>query len=176
MRYANYGPIELSVGEDGRLGNISLKRFRRDAEEIASGLPNACGCYVFALSVSGTPIPRPWYVGKAERQTFAQECFTPHKLAIMHRVLALYSRRKPLLYLYARITERGNFSRPTKFVHRDVGYLEKMLISAGLDRNPHLENIRETGLLRDMVVPGLLNSPPGKPARATLRAKHMMGY
>lgn len=173
MKYVPYGPLRLPSGRG------LLEFNKQEQDEFWAGaagdknLGDACGCYVFALR-AGRGI-KPWYVGKAERQSFRNECFTAHKII---KFVSKEDSQKgtPLLYLYARVTEKGKFSRPTTASHADVEYLEKMLISMALRRNGSLLNLQNTKMLREMVVPGLLNSGRGKLSASANELRRLMGY
>ena len=62
--------------KSNRYGDFD-KSFWDDVNCIKAGLPEACGCYVFALQ-NGHNI-KAWYVGKAEKQSFRKECFFARK-------------------------------------------------------------------------------------------------
>jgi 8-oxo-dGTP pyrophosphatase MutT (NUDIX family) len=61
------------------------------------------------------------------------------------------------------------------FECRDIQFLETMLISSALRRNPNLSNKQDTKLLRDMVVPGLINSRPGKAFSSVTEFRELIG-
>lgn len=139
------------------------------------GLSDACGCYVFAIRVGGGV--KPWYVGKAERQSFKRECLTHDKLKKYESALRFVRKGTPLLFFYARLTEgKRAYSAPSTSRHRDVSYLEKLLISHALKRNRNLINKQETKLLKQMVVPGMMNTEQGKLSNTAVLMKQMMGY
>jgi len=73
-----------------------------------------------------------------------------------------YQRAVPCLYFIAKLTPNGDFSSPSKNGHIDVATLEQMLIGLGLSRNPEIVNIRGTKLLREMNVPGIINTQAGQ--------------
>ncbi|PBB89100.1 hypothetical protein CK215_29535 [Mesorhizobium sp. WSM3864] len=175
MRYCPYGPFELTRSDDNFLFLEDRERavFWSEVEDEVPGLADACGCYVFALQSGRAAVP--WYVGKAERQTFRQECLTDDKVHKFNSVLASRRRGRPYLYLYAR-TGLSSFSRPTRTKHHDVRYLERMLITFALDRNAWLINKQETKMLRNIVVPGLMNSPPGRISDAAKELQSVLGY
>lgn len=50
-----------------------------------------------------------------------------------------------------------------------------MLIGNCLTRNKHLLNKKDTKLLREMSLPGLLNSPQGKPGSEVRDFKSLLG-
>ncbi|ESZ51718.1 hypothetical protein X731_03875 [Mesorhizobium sp. L2C054A000] len=116
-------------------------------------------------------------MGKAERQSFRQECLTEDKVGKFNSVLEGRKRGRPYLYLYARTTAGTKvFSRPSRSKHHDVRYLERMLITFALDRNAFLINKQETAMLRNIVVPGLMNSPPGQLSAAAKELQSVLGY
>jgi hypothetical protein len=177
MRYHLAGGFELPR-DMGRLG-LAEAAERREFWDVVDvdqpGLSEACGCYVFAIRVGGGV--KPWYVGKAERQSFKRECLTSDKLEKYERAMASIGRGTPLLYFYARTTRaRQQFSWPSISKHRDIGYLEKLLISHALKRNKNLINKQETELLKQMIVPGMINTPQGKLSAMATEMRWLMGY
>ncbi|HEY9165699.1 MAG TPA: hypothetical protein VIS48_06005 [Candidatus Kryptonia bacterium] len=160
MLYSIHGPYEIP-----RQNTVvdrsaeALTDLWQEIEDNYEGLPEGCGCYLFALR-AGKGIT-PWYVGVAEKQSFQRECFSPHKISIYNDVLDEW-KGTPLLYLVARNTPEARFSAPSRRGHPSARYLELILISRAMEKNPELMNKRDTKLLRDMVVPTILNSPPGR--------------
>lgn len=128
--------------------------FWHEVQAAKTGLPWARGCYVFALRMRGGALI-PWYVGKTCRQGFMHECFESHKLVHYNEVIAS-SAGVPLLYFIARTTPGGKFK--TTLSSRESTYLETLLIGMGLQRNPHLKNVSGTKFLKELHVPGLVNS------------------
>ena len=157
MRFAVYGSYELP-----RINGLiddsatSKRSFWEDVDKDINGLPDACGCYIFAAQ------NRPWYVGLAEKQSFKKECLTYQKVNTYNRVLADYKRAAPWLYFIAKLTPGESFSRPSKNGHSDASALEKVLIGLALSRNAEVANIRGTKFLREMNVPGIINTEPGQ--------------
>lgn len=156
MRYSVYGPFEVK-----RNGNI-VSRDRQDKKQLwdqleakEDGLSYACGCYVLSIR------KRAWYVGLAEKQSFRKECFSVHKIAQYDAALNEVS-GVPHLFFLAKRTPGGKFARPSKNGHRDIRMLEKLLIGSAISRNSDLRNVRDTKLLREMNVPGILNSEQGQ--------------
>ncbi len=120
---------------------------------------------------------KPWYVGKAERQSFKREYLTVDKLNKYEAALLSVSKGTPLLFFYVRLTEgKRAYSAPSTSRHRDVSYLEKLLISHALQRNKNLINKQETRLLKEMVVPGMMNTEQRKLTDTAVFMKRMMGY
>ena len=127
--------------------------------EAESELPDACGCYIFAIQNGNNIVP--WYVGKTERRTFRHECFQPTKINYYNEAL-IDHRGAPLIFLIARLTGSGEkFSKPTAGSYRDIDYLETLLIGMALEKNGNIYNVRKTSLLKEMIVPGIINSPKG---------------
>lgn len=139
---------------------------------VEDGLSGAIGCYIFSIRAGKGVLP--WYVGLAIKQSFRRECFTSHKL--VHYSNAIAGRKgTPLLTLIPKYTPSGKLVRPTGSSHRDVEFLEAMLISNCLRRNKDLSNKKDTKFLREMVVPGLLNTPKGKEPFSTASFRILIG-
>ena len=154
MYFYPYGPFEiirdkLCISEN----KDDKSEFWQNVEEKAAGLSDACGCYIFTIH------NKVWYVGRTKKQDFKGECFTNHKLKNYNKALTQH-KGKPRLMLIARCTDADRFSQPSDR-HGDIGFLEKMLIGLGLKRNPDLLNIKDTKLLREMIVPGVINTWQG---------------
>jgi hypothetical protein len=153
--YQNYGPFEIPRTNS----NVSLShvvQFFTQLERIEPGLKNARGCYVFAMR-AGKGI-RPWYVGKATGNSgFEQEALHSDKLAKYNTVIARYRKGTPVLFFLARRT--GNDTRFSASTYEsDAKWLERYLLGFAWEANPNLVNNRDTGMLREGSVPGLLNS------------------
>lgn len=144
-------------------GLVSTRRddkyaFWEAVEKWEAGLADAVGCYIFVVR------GRAWYVGMAARQCFYDEIFSAHKLNQYNQALARVT-GNPSLILIAKVTPGNRYARPSA-AHSDISVLEDMLIGLALARNPDLQNIRGTKVLKSMQVPGVLNSKKGW-ARAT---------
>lgn len=179
MRYETYGPLELPRGYDNLLNFSEYDRKTMwddfEAEAAAPRLRDACGCYVFAVRAAKGM--RPWYIGKAERQAFKNECFTPHKVKRYNEILQSTKRGTPLLFFFARKTPtRDVWSKPSALEYRDIDLLEDLLIGAALRRNKRLLNVQKTDLLRKMEVPGFINSRRGKLNTTAAQMKALIGY
>ena len=170
MQFEIYGPYD--VPRNGRL----VSRTRSDKGEFwnavdgdVEGLSEACGCYVFAVR------GRAWYVGMAERQCFWDECFSDHKVNQYNQALQSVS-GQPYLFFIPKVTPGDRFARPSPNGHRDIRLLENLLIGIALRRNPELQNIRGTTLLREMNVPGVLNTRQGQGRAGTVQdLRHVLG-
>lgn len=165
MHYDIYGPFELPLAKPGRLARLPADRreFWDELEEEYSGLAGACGCYLVSVR------NRIWYVGMAGKQEFRRECFTPDKILKINDAMDQGSGRA-FLTLIARQTNGGRFSKPSGNGYRDVRDLELLLIGAALERNPALLNKGATKVLREMVVPGFINSPTHAGNRSSVKA------
>ena len=161
MRYYPYGPLEIPLSKR-RIeyrNKEPLNQFWEQFDGIEKGISEAVGCYIFSIR-AGKGI-RPWYVGMAEKQSFKKECFATHKLLNYNDCLE--SRKgTPVLTLLPRLTATGKFSKKGVNGHRDIRFLESLLISTCLQKNSELLNIKSTKLLRELEVPGLINSPKGR--------------
>ena len=91
MRFEIEGPFELGRTSAGIIDSSAVAR-REDwdwVEEFVPRLPDACGCYIFSIKASRGSLP--WYIGKAERQSFRKECLTPHKIVHFNNVIVIYA-------------------------------------------------------------------------------------
>ena len=136
--------------------------------DISGGI----GCYIFSIRAGRGALP--WYVGMAEKQSFRDECFTSHK--INHYNNAIVGRKgTPLLTLVSKYTPGNKIVSPNGSEHRDIQFLETMLISSALRRNPELSNKQDTKFLRDMIVHGLINTPKGKAFGSVNEFRQLIG-
>ncbi len=160
MLFTIHGPFEIPRNEDGIISrsNDSKKIFWKIVDQAEDNLSGACGCYLFA--VKHGPTAKPWYVGMASRRSFMRECLGSHQLNIYNEIIAS-QKGYPFLFLIAKRTERHKFAKPSKTKQRAINWLESFLISIGVEKNKNLCNISKTKLLRNLVVPGILNTPKG---------------
>jgi hypothetical protein len=175
MNFFPHSPIEIPRQSNGLIASDknSLTTFwSRVEKELEDCLSGEIGCYIFSIRAGKGALP--WYVGFAEKQSFRKECFASHKL--VHYNNAIVKRKgTPLLTLVAKYRPKGKLINPTGNEHRDIQFLETILISNCLRRNADLFNLKDTKLLREMVVPGLLNTPKGKAVSAVLDLKTIIG-
>jgi hypothetical protein len=175
MNFLPHTAIEIPRRSGGLIAadKISLAQFWDRVEvELETGLSGAIGCYIFSVRAGKGVLP--WYVGLAEKQSFKKECFTSHKLVHYNNVV---SERKgtPLLTLVSKYTPGGKLLNPTGNSHRDIQFLEALLIANCMARNGDLYNKRDTKLLREMVVPGLLNTAAGKSPSSVVAFRNLVG-
>lgn len=131
------------------------KTFWELVNSDVEGLAGACGCYMLVIR------NKVWYVGMAEKQSFRKECFQPHKIVQYDSALKK-GKGIPYLIFISKMTQTGNFCGPSPNGHKDIRTLEQLLIGAAIDRNPQLCNIKNTKVLREIMVPGFLNSGRGQ--------------
>jgi hypothetical protein len=67
------------------------------------------------------------------------------------------------------------FSKPTNAGYRDIDFLQTLLIGMALERNDNLLNVRDTKLLREMVAPGVINSPRARPTGPVVDLRNALG-
>src|SRR5664280_1415908 len=175
MNFFPHLPIEIPRQSNGLIAadKDPLTAFwSRVDKELEEGLSAAIGCYLFSIRAGKGALP--WYVGFAEKQSFRKECFTNHKLVHYNNVIA-NRKGTTLLTLVAKYTPKGKLINPTGNEHRDIQFLETILISNCLRRNTDLYNIKDTKLFREMIVPGLLNTSKGKVVTSVLNFKELIG-
>ena len=168
MKFVVYGPFELGRTVGGLISKDFKNEFLDRVEMSKPGLSDACGCYVFRINPGRGA--KPWYVGKAEKKTFADECFTADK---MLKYITAYDATNryglPELFLLAQVTpKRGVFSKPTKHDWPYIDELELMLIREAFKKNPELLNMQGIGKARKIEIEGFLNSRKARsgPAKA----------
>lgn len=163
MKYENYGPYELDCPINTKLSSKQPSLW--DAMEAdREGLSNAKGVYIFGINSSGGDRISPWYVGKTEEQGFRNEALVAHKLLVYREVLGDYDRARCYLFFLARVTDKGRLYKGRNAI--DIDFVEKMMIAQALHANPDLANKRDTKLLRNIVLPGFINTPQGGPTTA----------
>lgn len=157
MRFQVEGPFRLYRTNAGLVDSSALaRRYYWDwVGENMPGLPDACGCYIFAIRAPRGSLP--WYVGKAERQSFRHECLTPHKVVHFNNALA-GRKAKPELFFIPQVTPSGQYRSPTSSRRPAIRELESLLIGMAINRNPSLLNIAGTKWLQRLTVEGFLNT------------------
>ncbi|WP_461284615.1 hypothetical protein [Acidiferrobacter sp.] len=166
-QYKVYGPFVLRRNGQGYLDFSApfRKRFWSGVSDAMEGLSTACGCYVFRI---GT---KPWYVGLASAQTFRNECLSPtKKAAYLEADNQADHYGTASLILLAKRTPGGSFANPSQHPQKDITLLEELLIGQALRRNSGLINVAKTALLKNMRVPGLINTGPGEGAALAVQA------
>lgn len=175
MNFFPYEPVEIPRNSNRLIAAdaASMKDFWAEAERhLEEGVSAAVGCYIFSIRAGKGSLP--WYVGCAEKQSFRKECFTSHKLNHFNNAVASRQGR-PMLTLVAKLTPRERFAKPSGNGHRDIQLLENMLIATCVQRNSELFNVRDTKLLREMSVPGLINNSLGKDPERVRQFRKLLG-
>lgn len=173
MNFTPHPSFEVPRQPNGLVSKSELSDFWADLDKnLGHSVSEGIGCYIFSVKAGRGALP--WYVGLAEKQSFRKECFTPHKLNHYNNSIA---GRKgiPILTLIGKYTPGNKLILPTGAEHRDIQFLELLLIANAMSKNGALLNIKDTKLLREMVVPGLLNSSQGKPTTAVVELKAILG-
>jgi hypothetical protein len=173
--FSTFGPFLLPRDSSGGIdfSRDPKKAFWDTVNAAEDGLGQACGCYVVAASGGRGTLPH--YVGLTEGNSFKNECSAPHVLAHFNTIVQSNAKRQPSLFLIAKRTPTGRFSKPAKKRHPDIRFLENYLIALALERNDDLLNKRQTRFLREMKVEGLLNGGQGRPADAAGKLRVMLG-
>ena len=162
MRFKVHGPYDIGVDKDQE-DWIDKGDIKDLWEQVGGELQNACGVYLFGMhglgknGIAGKNLP--WYVGKAEKQTFKQECFNGRNRETFNKILKRYKKKgKPFLYLLARV-EDGKYSETmANKPYRDVGLVEEMFIQLSLSINSDLVNTSATKMAKRTSIRGLLNT------------------
>ena len=172
MNFEIHGPFDLPKAK-GLVDKTakSKKAFWSTVAKRKRGLPDACGCYVYVVKAKRGALP--WYVGITTKRTFRGEALGDHKLTHYNSAIAQKVGVTPQLFFIARMTPQGRFAKPS--THKDVEFLEKFMFGVALNRNSSLSNSKNTKFLRSMVVPGVLNSPHGKPTAPERELKTVLG-
>jgi hypothetical protein len=130
------------------------------------------GVYVFGLRSQKGAV-RPWYVGLAKKQTFAEEAMTHDKLRKYAAAMFGRTGRPTITLVAAPLTGPGN----------SIDDLETLLIWIARERNPKLLNEKKVssspkkliGLVNKLEIVGVLNSGKGKPSNAAKDFSKLMG-
>ena len=172
MIYFPYGPFPMPrSATKRRIDKDSQGDFWRNIDTEYDDLSYAVGCYIFSIRRSGGR-PLPWYVGRTNKN-FRSECFDDHKLEHFNNALDENS-GTPLLTLIAKHTPGDNFANPSVNRQLDIEFLEKHLIALAIRCNPELKNKKDTKFLREIVVPGILNTPPVRQSRSVSELKELL--
>ncbi len=159
MYYKIYGPYEIPMQEGEfkkRIDKEDIDEFWRTVGEDETSIEHTCGCYIFSIEKNSKE--KPWYVGKAQSQSFSEECFTDHKIVRYHEALEK-SKGTPMMYFLARMTDKGRMSSPskTKTGHAEIDDVEKMFITMGYQKNKDIRNKKGTKNAEKLVIEGFYN-------------------
>jgi|GEM_PF-2256796 len=154
FQYEPYGPFKVPL-ESGRISK-NLKKFWEEVDTQKSGLPEAVGCYIFAVKRASASIP--FYVGKTVRLGFNKEVFQPSK-ELQVALLGTLENGDVELYLIPRVTNtgkpRGKYGGNVRQSHDGkIAMLEELLIGLALAKNPDLGNVKGR---KQIQLPGVMN-------------------
>lgn len=162
MKFVVYGPFEVPRS-NGLVDTAaaSKKKLWDAVRARVPSLPDACGCYIFVIKAKRGTLP--WYVGLTTKRTFKGEALGPHQVNHYNHALGQKVGVKPQLFFLAKSTPSGRFAKPSSNSHKDIEFLETLMFGVALKRNPKLRNAKSTKLLKNLVVPGVINSPRRSP-------------
>jgi len=149
-------------GKGGKKINITaLKEFWTGIGDYAGQR----GCYVFSMRAGRGE--KPWYVGKASRQTFSIECFASHKVGIYNDVLGELKGIPRLTFVIPN-RERGAWPMAT------IDEVEEYLIGYAASRNPKIANKRKLPHQK-WTIQGVVPASRGAPSSDAASFKKLMG-
>lgn len=122
------------------------------------------GAFVFGIRAAKGSTPG--YVGMAKKN-FKQEIFQHHKLSRYQQFLADYAKGTPILFFVATPKKQG----ATNEAH--IRELEKYLIQAGINANPHLLNVKDTKA-EAWGIQGVFKSRFGAPSKSASKFRNLM--
>ena len=173
MNFEVYGPFELNAESDGGfsgwIDQPEINAFWDEVRKKYENLGNACGVYMFCVEGKqkgkGKTTNLPWYVGKAEKLTFKQECFNHRNQLSYNKVISQIYREVTAInfYFVARHNRDGEFSAPAKkddgTVYEGVRFAERLFMQKSLAANNHLLNIQDLKDARGTHIRNILNWP-----------------
>lgn len=174
MNFEVYGPFLLKTDSDkeerpGWIDQPQIKDFWDKVRPRNENLEDACGVYIFCVKGKqknkGKTTNLPWYVGKAERLTFKQECFNHRNQLSYNKVISQLYRKVTSInfYFVARHDEDGEFSAPAKkddeTVYEGVRFVERLFMQKSLAANSQLLNIKDLMNARRTRIRNILNWP-----------------
>lgn len=193
MNFKVYGPFLLNShsgsGKEGLPGWIDqpdIKDFWDTVGQQNAILEKACGVYIFCVDGKqkrkGKTTNLPWYVGKAEKLTFKQECFNHRNQLSYNKVISQLYREVTAInfYFVARHDEDGEFSAPAKkddeTVYEGVRFAERLFMQKSLAANNQLLNKQDLTNARRTRIRNILNwSVPGRDDSSVSALKDSLG-
>ena len=176
VRYDVFGAFEVhrKPSKAGKrtldFSRHALTSFWEKVDGAVMGLRSGAGCYLFAVRAARGI--KPWYVGQS-KGAFEQECFALHKQAIYREVMDDRAAGTPILFLIARMTPTGKLSK--RVPEAEARFVEQRLIHDATNANPELKNSHNTRFVKNLEIPGVLNSPQGQPSEAVKGLKVALG-
>ena len=174
LRYKTYGPHAIprrTSSYGNKTCNFSkeaLCAFWTEVEAATPGLSSARGCYIFAVRAAKGI--KPWYIGQS-KTGFKSECFQPQKRDHYHHIVNDTKKGTPVLIFVARRTTHG-FAQTLS--NKEADFVEGHLIGLALVNNSKLRNVKRVRHLREVQIPGVLNSPKGNSKGANLLRKTLI--
>ncbi|MCY3940771.1 MAG: hypothetical protein OXG29_06795 [Gammaproteobacteria bacterium] len=174
MNFELYGPFELKAefdaeGFSGWIDQSEINEFWVEVKKQHEDLERACGVYMFCVEGKqkgkGKITNLPWYVGKAEKLTFKQECFNHRNQLSYNKVISQLYREVTAInfYFVARHDEDGKFSAPAnkdeKTPYEGVRFAERLFMQKSLAANNHLLNKMDLTNARRTHIRNILNWP-----------------
>ena len=181
IQYKAYGEFLVPLGHpDPRhqkttIDKAALPNFWSSVDEMHPGLSSACGIYIFGMRAGGGFTP--WYVGKCNAKSgFKRECFSREKGSKYEEFLKRpeIQRGTPVLFLLPKLGTKLPFAKFSARHDPEIGWLEKEFIQLGILANPKLINRQSTRWVRQMVIPGVMNSPPGRHDEPTRKLRRLL--
>ena len=165
MLFETYGPFHL----ERDFSNDWRSRFWADVEDSDEGLSNAIGCYAFCLTFGTKTLP--WYVGQTVNPNgFKAEVFTDHKMDHYRKILGAKPKQRASIFLFPLMTEGYSFAKKSAKGSQAIDWLEKTLIGMALSKNPNLANNRDTRMLKNIYVNGVLGKQSPGPLNVAASA------
>ena|SRR5579859_3802456 len=164
MHFDIVGPFELTRhGTKKLLTEQSMTDMRPEIERRKRGLSKACGCYVFAIRAGKGYTP--YYAGQACKQSIFREALNRSNREKYNKACS-ESKGKPVLFLLPMLSPNGRY-RKKGGGGLAINFLERWLIAAALMKNPKVLNSKETKILRNITVTGILNAKRGEATKAS---------
>jgi hypothetical protein len=168
QRFATLGPYDVPVMTKGKRRLVDFDSVGK-VFDLASGdaqtrlgfdLEQAIGCYVIALSPSGSSKVIPYYVGQACRQTLRKRVFQKtDKPAKYNDILSYsgYERAKLVMFLFPLLTPSGRLARK-KSNQRTIDVAEYTLIGLARRQNEDLWNLKHKVGMDAFTIDGVYNT------------------
>ena len=187
MNFKIFGPFEIPLEEgdyESHIEQQDLKIFW-STRVIPRDLGEACGVYLFC--VDGTEGKRKgigdnyvWYVGKAEKQSFKQECFNGKNLNLYNQILnANYKGHgTPKMFFIVRHSKNDQISARAGSgeEYKGIQFLEKIFIQYSMQTNSNLGNKSGTLVYSNTFIEGILNDTKANArARSVQQFREIMG-
>ncbi len=172
MKFKIYGPFSLNAdscekGYPPWIDQPKIEEFWVNVRSRHGELDQACGVYIFTVEgkqrKNNKKTSVPWYVGKAERQTFQKECFSHRNQLSYNKIVTVDYKEVDCisLYLLARHEDGNKFSEPAKKdggeVYEGVRFVEQLFMQKALAANSQLLNIQDLKDARSTHIKNILN-------------------